>query len=142
MPPLGADIVTSELFYTEQVELFYTRRGNTFPWSARLFNRRIDYDTSPNDRQEKGTLVDVRYVHSNTLSYQVSSRYTVLEYDQLFRDDRDADMGVALIYRAGPSLTAGLDLRRFVRKSTDLSQEYTDDRLAITINYATRPAAH
>jgi hypothetical protein len=142
IPPIGTDIVTGELYYTEEVEFFYTRRGNTFPWSARLFNRRIDYDTSPEDRQEKGSLVDARYVFSSTLSYQASASYTVLEYDQLGREDRDAIMGVALIYRAGPNLTAGLSLRRFVRKSTDSTAEYTDDRPAITINYATRPAAH
>jgi hypothetical protein len=142
IPPLGTDVVTGELYYTERVELIYARRGNTFPWSARLFNRRIDYETSPDDRQEKGSLIDVRYVYSNTLTFQVSSSYTVLEYEQPVRDDRDAIMAVALIYRAGPNLTAGLDLRRYVRKSTDSSQEYTDDRLAITINYATRPAAH
>jgi hypothetical protein len=134
--------VTGELYYTERVELIYTRRGHTFPWSARLFNRRIDYDTSPDDRQEKGSLIDVRYLYSNTLSFQVSGSYTVLEYEQPVRDDQDAIMGVALIYRAGPNLTAGLSLRRFDRKSTDSSQEYTDDRLAITINYATRSAAH
>jgi hypothetical protein len=134
--------VSGELYYTERVELIYARRGNTFPWSARVFNRRIDYETSPDDRQEKGSLIDVGYVYSNTLTFQVSSSYTVLEYEQPARDDRDAIMAVALIYRAGPSLTAGLDLRRYLRKSTDSSQEYTDDRLAITINYATRPAAH
>jgi hypothetical protein len=140
--PLGTDIVTGELFYTEHVELFYTRRGTTFPWSARFFSRNVDYEFSPDDRQEKGTLVDVRYVYSNALSFQVSSSYTILEYEQPVREDRDAIMAVALIYRAGPNLTAGLDLRRFVRNSTDSSQEFTDDRLAFTINYATRPAAH
>jgi hypothetical protein len=142
VPPLGTDIVTGELFYTELVELLYTRRGNTFPWSARLFNRRIDYEFSPDDRQEKGSLIDVRYLYSNTLSFQVSASYTVLEYEQPVRDDRDAIMGVALIYRAGSNLTAALNLRRFNRTSTDLNQEYTDDRLAFTITYATRPASH
>jgi len=109
-PSLGTDIVTGELLYTERTELFYARRGNTFPWVARLFSRNIDYELSPNDREEKGTLVDIRYLYSNALSFQAFSSYTILTYDQLAREDRDAVTGVVLLYRAGPSLTAGLDL--------------------------------
>jgi hypothetical protein len=136
IPRLGADVVTGEPFYTERTDLSYTRRGSTFPWTARLFSRNIDYELSPNDRQEKGSLIDVSYLHSSSLSFQVSSGYTILSFDQPVSEIRDVNTGVGLTYRAGPSLTAGLDLRRFGRKSTDSSREYTDNRIAFTITYS------
>lgn len=141
--PLGTDIVSRELFYTELTELAYAWRGHTFPWSARLFSRNVDYQLTASNREEKGLMIDGRYLYSNALSFLAFSSYIVTSYNdpglpEPIREDRDAIAGVGLLYRLSPGLTAGIDLRRYLRKSSDDSQEYTDDRITATITYGSR----
>lgn len=135
LPPVGADVVSGEPFYSERTELTYTRSGSTIPWHVQLFTRSIDYELSPNDREEEGSLVNVSYLYSSSLSFIVSSIYTVLSFDQPISEVRDVNSGVALVYRARPRLTTGLELRRIGRKSVDSSREYTDNRIAFSITY-------
>jgi len=139
MPSLGADVVVGEPFYTEEAILFYTSRGNVFPWTALLTYRDINYLTLPEDRLEKGVLVNVRYIYSSTVSFQLLSTYEILAYDQLMREDRDSNVGITLIYRMTPNLQAGLDIRRFGRRSTESDLDFTDDRFALTFMYGSRP---
>lgn len=134
-PPVSADIVTGEPFYSERTDLYYTRSGSSFPWTVRLFTRDIDFEISPNDSQEKGSLVNVNYIYSGSLSFSLSSSYTVLATDLPVSEIRNVNSGLALIYRARPRLTTSLDFRRFERKSSDFSQKSTDDRVAFTITY-------
>lgn len=141
MPTLGADVVTSEPYYLEAAELYYTYRGNVFPWTVQMFHRDIDYQTLPLDRQEKGVLVDVRYLYSSSVSFHLLSTYNILAYDQPLREDRESNVGITLTYRMTPNLRAELDLRRFGRRSTAPGQEYTDDRVALTLLYGNRPVA-
>lgn len=139
-PSLGADMVSSEPFYMQEAELFYSQRGNLFPWTARLFYRDIEYEISPSDRQEKGALLDLRYLYSGTMSFQLFSGYTIFEYEQPVRQDKAATYGAVLAYRMGPNLQVGLDARRFGRRSSAPDQDYTDDRFTLSIMYGSRPA--
>lgn len=139
--PLGADIVSHELFYTEQTELSYTWRGNTFPWTARVFSRNIDYELSPSSREEKGWLIDARYVLSNALSFVASSSYVYTSYNDPVSENWDSITGVGLLYRLSRSLTAGVDMRRYARTSTVPTQEYTEDRISATLTYHMQPVA-
>jgi hypothetical protein len=142
MPPLGADIVSSEIYYLARTEVFYTRAGVTAPWTIRLFHRDIDYPVSTDDRQEKGGQISVRYLYSNTLSFEVFSTFTKFSYEQPVRDDRDVNAGMLLSYSLRPDLTTGLRLERFRRKSTDESFDYTDDRVTVGISYFSGSGAH
>lgn len=142
MTTLGTDVVTSEPYYLEAAELYYTYTGNVFPWTVQMFHRDIDYQTLPGDRQEKGALVDVRYLYSSSVSFQLLSAYNILAYDQPLREDRQSNVGITLTYRMTPNLRAEMGVRRFGRRSTEPDQEYTDDRVAITLLYGNRPAAH
>lgn len=139
MPSLAADVVASEPFYVEDADLFYARRVATFPWTARAFHRDIDYEISPNDRQETGLLLDARYLYSSTITFQVLTAYTILSYDQTMREDRDGNMGVTITYRMTPNLQVALDLRRHGRRSTAPDQGFTDDRIALSLMYGSRP---
>lgn len=141
LAPIGTDIVASELFYSEQTNVSYAWRGNTLPWSARLFSRNVDYLVTGEDREEVGSLIDVRYVYSNSLSFLAFSRYTITSYTNPTREDTDVITSVGLLYRLGRSLTAGLDLRRYVRivNPTNPDQEYTDNRVGATITYSYQP---
>lgn len=137
--PLGADIVSHELFYTEQTELSYAWRGNTFPWLARLFSRNIDYELSASSREEKGWVIDARYVYTNALSLLAFSSYTLTHYNDPVREDQDSVFGVGLLYRVSQSLIAGADLRQYSRTSTISTQGYVDNRIAVTLTYSIQP---
>lgn len=134
--PLGSDIVLRELFYTELTEISYSWRGNTFPWTARIFSRNIDYELSPSSREEKGWLVDARYILTNALSLVASSNYVYTSYkDPAVSETRDSITGVGLLYRLSRSLTAEIDVRRYERISTIPTQEYRDNRIMATLIY-------
>lgn len=139
--PLGTDIVAHELFYTEQTELFYSWRGNTFPWTARVFSRNIDYELSPSSREEKGWLVDARYILTNALSLVASSSYVYTSYNNPVSETWDSITSGGLLYRLSRSLMAGIELRRYGRTSTVSTQEYTDDRISATLTYNVQPGA-
>lgn len=139
--PLGTDIVTNELFYTEQTELFYSWRGNTFPWTARVFSRNIDYELSPSSREEKGWSVDARYVLTNALSLVATSGYVYTNYNDRVSEIWDSITGAGVLYRLSRSLSAGIDVRRYGRTSTVSTQEYTDDRISATLTYSAQSAA-
>ena len=139
--PLGTDIVTHELFYTEQTELSYAWRGNTFPWTARVFSRNIDYELSSNSREEKGWSVDARYVLTNALSLVATSSYVYTHYNDSVSEIWDSITGVGVLYRLSRSLSAGIDVRRYGRTSTVSTQEYTDDRISATLTYSAQSAA-
>lgn len=133
--PLGTDIVLRELFYTELTEISYSWRGNTFPWTARIFSRNIDYELSPNSREEKGWLVDARYILTNALSLVASSNYVYTSYNDPVSETWDSITGIGFLYRLSRSLTAGIDVRRYERRSTIPIQEYTDDRIMANVIY-------
>lgn len=133
--PIGTDIVSRELFYTELSEISYSWRGNTFPWAARVFSRNIDYELSPNSREEKGWLVDARYILTNALSLVASSNYVYTSYTDPVSETWDSIAGIGFVYHLSRSLTAGIDVRRYERRSTIPIQEYTDDRIMATLMY-------
>lgn len=139
--PLGTDIVSHELFYNEQTELIYSWRGNTFPWTARVFSRNIEYELSPSSREEKGWLVEAQYILSNDLSLVASSSHIYTNYNDPVSETWDSITGAGLIYRLSRSLTAGIDVRRYGRASTVSTQEYTDDRISATLTYNVQSAA-
>lgn len=136
---LAADVVASEPFYLEDADLYYTRQASTFPWTTRVFYRDIDYEVSPTDRQERGLLLDVRYLFSSTGYVQLLTIYTILLYDQMMREDKDSNIGVTFAYRMTSNLQASLNFLRFGRRSTAPGQDYTDDRVGLTITYSSRP---
>ena len=139
--PLGTDIVSRELFYTEQTQLSYSWRGSTLPWTARVFSRNINYELSPSSREEKGWLVDARYILTNALSLVASSSYVYTSYNDPVSETWDSITGAGLLYRLSRSLTAGIDIRRYGRTSTVPTQEYTDDRISATLTYNVQPGA-
>lgn len=136
---LGADVVNNAPYYVKQVDLFYTRRGSTLPWLVQVFSRDIDYLMSPGDRQEEGAMVNVSYLYSSSVSFQLLSTYNILVFDQLMREDRESNVGITFAYRMTPNLQASLDIRRFGRRSSESGQDYTDDRFALTFMYGSRP---
>lgn len=142
MPILGTDVVTSEPFYLEAGDLFYTYRGVVVPWTARVFYRDTDYEVSPLDRQEWGVAFDARYLYSSSVYFQLFGSYSMLSFDQPLREDRYSGAGLSCAYRMTPHMQAGVEIRRYGRRSSVINQDYIDNRIALTFTYGSAPAGH
>jgi len=142
--PLGADVVTGEPFYLTHADVFYNHRGSAFPWLLRAIYRDVDYENENlpvnNDRQEKAVQLDVRYQLSGTVTLQFLGTYTILAFEEPSREDRDSNAGFIVSYRMTPHIQTALDLRQFTRQSTAVNQDYTDNRVALSIIYGSRPS--
>lgn len=145
VPTLGSAIVNHNPYYLEQVDLYHHRTAGMFPWSIQYYYRDTDFTLLDEDREEVGGSVSVRYAITGTMMLQLLGTYQRTIYwqtvnpDDIPRKDRDSSVGAVLTYRLTPHLQAGLEARRFDRRSTWIDSGYSDDRFAVTLTYYNSP---
>jgi hypothetical protein len=146
IPVPTAGTVSQGPFALKHFEFFYLQTGVMFPTTLQLFYRDTEYlYESENDREEIGATVSVMYAISPSLSFQILGSYQTAEYFQqvlpatdIVRKDHDSHVGAVLTYRLTPRLRAGLEARRYARRSSWEESGYIDDRFALTLTYQTR----
>ena len=131
--------VTNDFFYMKRAEAYYARSDSSTELNARIFYRDINYEVAPLDRQETGGLLEVTYKATSLLSTSVYGGYVSAQYQNISRDDRVSELGVRLLYRLSRNLSAALDGRKTRRYSSDLSQEFTDNRALFSLIYSSSP---
>lgn len=139
VPPTGTDVVTSDLYYTRQADVFYTRRGSRYGGTVRVVARELDFETTLQDRDEAGGSLELGYVHSATTSATLFGDYLKIDYAQIVREDEDIHYGLRLAYLVGRNVSVGLEGRRIERASTDAGSEFVDKRALLTVLYSTAP---
>lgn len=139
VPPVGTDVVTSDLYYSRQADVFYTRQGARFGGIVRAIARELDFETSLQDRDEAGGSLELGYVHSATTTATVFGDYLKIDYAQIARKDEDIHYGLRLAYLVARNVSVGLEGRRIERTSTDAASEFVDKRALLTVLYSTAP---
>lgn len=139
LPAVGTDVVTSDLYYSRQADVFYTRRGSRFSGTVRVIARDLDFEQTQQDREEAGGNLEIGYLPSATTSTTFFGDYLKIEYRQIVREDEDIHYGVRLAYLVARNLSIGLEGRRIERVSTDPASEFTDKRALLTVLYSTAP---
>jgi hypothetical protein len=133
--------LSGDILNIKRGEIFYNRMGSTFGANVRAFEREIDYETSPEDRTEKGSGLVLHYLPSGVLTFNLFFQNTDIQYANLGWHDEDVSYGVRCAYRAGRDLTLVLEGRRIERDSSEPSREYLDRRAMIALVYGVVPSA-
>ncbi len=131
--------VTNDFFYTKRAEAYYNRSDSSYGLSARAYYRDLDYEMSPQDRQEAGGRIDVTYNPSSVLATTVYGSYLGVQYQSITRDDQESEAGIRFLYRLNRNLSTILEGRKTWRNSTDVLQEYTDRRVLFSLLYSSSP---
>src|SRR5690606_1141909 len=133
---LGTDVVSGDLYYTRQAELFHLHRSSRLTSRVNLLWRERDFETTPNDRDERGISIELGYPYSATLLAVISGEYLKVDYRGLDRQDEDIEYGLRVMYRLTRTVSLGFDARRIERESTDPASEFVDKRYLISIIYS------
>lgn len=139
VPATGTDVVTSDLYYSRQADIFYTRRGVRLGGTVRAVARELDFETDLQDREEAGGSVELGYVHSATVSATLFGDYLKIDYARFRREDEDIHYGARVAYLLARNVSVGLEGRRIERVSTEPASEFVDKRVLLTLLYSTAP---
>ena len=90
--------VTNDFFYTKRAEAYYNRSDSSYGLSARAYYRDLDYEMSPQDRQEAGGRLMLHIIHPAFWQQRYTRSYLGVQYQSITRDDRRARLG-SFLYR-------------------------------------------
>lgn len=140
-PLMGTDVITDDIYYRRQADVYYERVGTRLAGTLRLITRELDFETLPEDRNETGGSLELQYRYSATLGATLFGEHLNVEYLQVNprREDRDSHYGLRLAYLVARNLSLGLEGRRIERASTSEASEFVDKRVLLTLLYSTAP---
>lgn len=136
---VGTDVVTSDVYYSRYADVFYTRRSGYVDFRVRARTRELDFEETPQDRREGGGRLELTYFYSGATTLALFAGYLKVKYIDLARTDADSEFGIRVGYRLTRTINLGLEGRRLERGSTDASAEYEDNRVLMTLFYASSP---
>lgn len=137
--PLSSDVVTGDVYYAKRVNFFYTRRGGSFWVNLSASTQDLDFETTAQDREEKGGFLELDYFYSGTTSIKLFTEQTRIEYLNFVRRDTDRNSGIRLGYRVSRRIGLELEGRRVDRTSTDPAAEFEENRAFLAIIYSSGP---
>lgn len=140
-PPIPVvNIITNDIYYSQQADVFYSNRGSSLLWNARLTARDIDFDSPVNeDRKEAGGSGDIVYHYSGATTIGLYGSRIDLDYSTSDRRDEEKQTWLRVGYRAQRHLTISLDVGRVERDSSDPAREFIDDRVLLSLLWSTGP---
>lgn len=133
------DVISGDLFYNKQAEIFYRRTGSSVPWGIRLFGRDVDFTSTSGDRRESGGVIDINYTPFVVTTIAVFSFYRATDYLDSEREDRDLESGFAMMWQLGRRLSARLEYRYISRESSVADAGFADSRVTASLGYGTSP---
>lgn len=138
---VALDVVSRDIFYNKQSELYYRRTESSVPWGIRLFFRDVDFASEAGDREESGATFDLNYSPTPTTTISLFSFYRWTDYLDTLREDRDSESGIALVWQMGRRLSSRFEYRNIARESTALGAGFDDSRVTVSISYGTTPTS-
>lgn len=139
IPPRSiTDVISSDINYTREADLFYGYSGARFGANARLEARNLEFETAPTgNRDESGIVLDLSYNFSVRLVGGMSGSRRDIRYREIDRDDQDQELGVRLSYRVQRNLVVTTDARRTERDSSVATADFVDKRFFVSLMYST-----
>lgn len=137
--PGTAGGITNDYFYTKRIDGNYHRNDDSNGLDATAYIRDIDYDFSLQDRRESGGRIEATHILNNLLIVAAYGSHIRVKYLNDPREDRENEAGIRFLYRIDKRYTTTLEGRRTWRYSTDAFQEYTDNRVLVSLFYSSGP---
>ena len=137
--PVAEAVATADVYYIRRAEAFYTFTSGDWVTLLNGYKREFDYQLSPQDREERGGHAEVTYNASGLLATTVFGEVLRTTYLDNPREDVDKTTGVRWRYRAGRTLSFGLEGTKTWRSSTDPRLGYVDRRIFLGVYYSSGP---
>lgn len=136
---LSSDAVTSDVYYAKRGYLFYSRRGTQVALELSGSTQELDYETTAQDRKETGGRAEITFYYSGATTLRLFAEHARVEYQNIVRRDADRDYGIRLGYRLSRSVSLGLEGTRDIRRSTDATDDYEENRAVLSLLYGSSP---
>lgn len=136
---LSSDTVTSDVYYAKRGYLFYARRGSRIAMELSGNTQELDYETTAQDRKETGGRAEVTFYYSSATTLRLFAEHARIEYQNIVRRDADRDYGIRLGYRLSRRVSLGLEGTRDIRRSTDATDDYEENRAVLSLLYGSSP---
>jgi hypothetical protein len=133
---LTTDVLTSDVYLTKREDIFYNYRSSQFGVQFQANQRNLDFETTLQDRKETNGSLVIDYFYSGATTASVFTVYTKTKYMNFVRQDTDRDSGIRVSYRITRTISLGLEGRRTDRATTDVTQNYVDNRLLFSVLYS------
>lgn len=131
--------ITNDFFYIKRIEGYYYRNDDHNGLDVRAYFRDIDYDFALQNRRESGARIEATHILNSLLTAAAYGSHIRVKYLTDSRNDRENEAGIRFLYRIDKRYTTTLEGRRTWRHSTDAYQEYTDNRVLVSLFYSSGP---
>ncbi|HSB02329.1 MAG TPA: hypothetical protein VLE49_16885 [Anaerolineales bacterium] len=135
----AASTINADVYTTKGGNVFYNHRGSQFGVQFQAEKRKLDYETTPQDRDETYGLLELKYFFVSATTVTLFTEYTRTKYLNIVLRNTDQTTGLRLDYFATRSVSLGLEGRHIERDSTDPLSSYVDNRVLFTIQYSSGP---
>ena len=132
-------VITGDVYDTKGGTIFYTHHGSQVGVQFLAGQRKLDYETTPQDRKETNGRLQIDYFFSAASTATLFTEYTKTEYQDFIRRDTDQNSGLRFDYRITRTVSVGLEGRRTERRSTDSTADFVDNRLLFTLVHSSGP---
>ncbi len=130
------DVLTNDVYLAKREDIFYNHRGSQFGVQFQASQRNLDFETTLQDRKETNGMLVIDYFYSGAATASVFTEYTKTKYTNFVRQDTDHDSGIRFSYRVTRTISLGLEGRRTDRATTDVTQNYVDNRVLLSLLYS------
>jgi hypothetical protein len=132
--------VTEDIYHTKRADVNYLYKAADIGFGTSAFYRNIDYKTAPQDNKNYGAQLDIWKSLSPTLTIGLNGRYSKVEYINVEREDQNTLFGARIVYYMTRNLSSSLQAVRTRQESTDLGQEFTENRILVGLVFNTNPS--
>jgi len=134
-----ASVVTGDVYSTKGGNIFYSHRGSKIGLYFQAEKRKLDFETTPQDRKETIGRLQVRYFFVGATTATLFTEYDRTEYISFVQRDTEQNTGIRLDYQINRAVSLGLEGRHLDRSSTVPSSNFVDNRVLFTILYSSAP---
>jgi hypothetical protein len=131
--------IQGDIFHTKRAELNYKYKSPEYGFGAAIYYRDIDYKTTPEDQKDYGANVDIWHSLSATMTMGLYGKYSNIQFQDFYRTDQETTLGLRFVYQMTRNLSAILQGINTHLNSTDLTREYTENRVLLGLVYNTNP---
>ncbi|MBL8298389.1 MAG: outer membrane beta-barrel protein [Rhodanobacteraceae bacterium] len=136
LPDLRSGAVSADVFEESGISLGLSRRSESLYLRLDGYRREQAYQRSGGlDQSSRGLRAAMTRQLRTNLSLGLFATAEWRDFDTLGRDDRDTRLGLLGNWRWSRRLGVSAELSRSVRRSTDPTQPYDDNRLVVSISY-------
>jgi hypothetical protein len=131
-----ASVITGDVYTTKGGNIFYSHRGSQFGVDFLAEKRKLDFETTPQDRKETTGRLQVKYFSVGSTTTTLFTEYIRTEYISIVQRDTEQNTGIRLDYQINRTLSLGLEGRHLDRSSTVSSSNFVDNRALFTVLYS------